>query len=214
MRPASAGDCIDCGLCVLTCPTGIDIRDGLQMECIHCTQCMDACDSVMARIGKPRGLIRYGSSEELAGRATSRFRVRIAVYPVVLAVCAGLLAWGLATRTDAEVTLLRGLGAPYTSGAGGTVVNQVRLRITNRAEQPRAFHIAVAGAPEARLIAPINPLAVAPEGMNITSVFVILPRTAFHAGECRINLTLSDAKGWSASYPYRLVGPEDIGGAP
>jgi cytochrome c oxidase accessory protein FixG len=67
-RQSTAGDCIDCGMCVQTCPTGIDIRDGLQMECIHCTQCIDACDAVMEKIGKPRGLIRYSSREMLGWR--------------------------------------------------------------------------------------------------------------------------------------------------
>jgi len=62
-----AGDCIDCRACVLTCPTGIDIRDGLQMECIHCAQCIDACDAIMDRVGRPRGLVRYGSRDEMAG---------------------------------------------------------------------------------------------------------------------------------------------------
>ncbi len=70
-RSTGAGDCVDCGACVLTCPTGIDIRDGLQMECIHCTQCIDACDAVMAKVGRPPGLIRYSSRDSMEGRASS-----------------------------------------------------------------------------------------------------------------------------------------------
>ena len=69
--PSGAGDCIDCGLCTDTCPTGIDIRDGLQMECVACTQCIDACDAVMTRIGKPKGLIRLSSQAAIAGTPSS-----------------------------------------------------------------------------------------------------------------------------------------------
>jgi cytochrome c oxidase accessory protein FixG len=76
VRPVGAGDCIDCGACVQTCPTGIDIRDGLQMECIHCTQCADACDDIMTRVGKPKGLIRYSSRELLEGHTRHLIRPR------------------------------------------------------------------------------------------------------------------------------------------
>jgi polyferredoxin len=199
-------------MCVLTCPTGIDIREGLQMECVHCTQCMDACDFVMGRIGKPPGLIRYGSGDELAGRESRRFRVRLALYPAVLALCAGLLAWGLATRSNAEVTLLRGLGSPYTRSADGGVVNQVRIKLANRAADDRAYGIALEGAPEARLIAPINPLPVAAGAMKTTSVFVVLPASGFRDGERAVAFRISDGARWSESFPYRLVGPEGAGG--
>ncbi|HEX4934576.1 MAG TPA: cytochrome c oxidase accessory protein CcoG, partial [Gemmatimonadaceae bacterium] len=80
-RAATLGDCIDCGACVATCPTGIDIRDGLQMECIHCTQCADACDAIMASIGKPKGLVRYTSREVLAGGTRHLLRPRTLIYP-------------------------------------------------------------------------------------------------------------------------------------
>ena len=80
-RPSGAGDCIDCGACVLTCPTGIDIRDGLQMECIHCTQCIDACDEVMDRVGYPRGLIRYDTENGMANRWSRQQLFRRAARP-------------------------------------------------------------------------------------------------------------------------------------
>ena len=211
-RPPGAGDCIDCRMCVLTCPTGIDIREGLQMECIHCTQCMDACDFVMGRIGKPPGLIRYGSSDELAGRDRRRFRARLAIYPAALALCVGLLVWGLSIRSHAEVTLLHGLGAPYTRGADGSVVNQVRIKLANRADGDRVYGIALEGAPEAGLIAPINPLPVAAGEMKTTSVFVVLPASGFRGGERAVRFRISDGARWSESFPYRLVGPQGTGG--
>jgi cytochrome c oxidase accessory protein FixG len=206
-RPAEAGDCIDCRLCVLTCPTGIDIRDGLQMECIHCTQCADACDAVMDRIGRPRGLIRYTSQDTVDGRPGRRLRARVVLYPAALAVTVGLFVWQLANRGDAEVTLLRGIGEPYRIEAGGSVVNQVRIKILNRSRTERSFQIALQAAPEARLIAPINPLAVPAGGNQTTSVFVVMPRTAFRAGELPVTFRLTDGGRFARAQDYRLLGP-------
>ena len=136
---------------MLTCPTGIDIRDGLQMECIHCTQCVDACDAVMDKVGKPRGLIRYTSRDALEGKPTRLLRPRVVLYPVALAVAVGLLAFNLGTKADADVTLLRGAGAPFTRQPNGSVVNQVRVKIANRGRGARAsYTLEVAGVPGAR----------------------------------------------------------------
>lgn len=208
LRPAAAGDCIDCSLCVLTCPTGIDIRDGLQMECIHCTQCADACDAVMAKIGKPSGLIRYGSRDQFEGRRNRWLRPRVVLYPVALALALGAFVWLLGTRADAEVTLLRGLDVPYTVEQDGSVVNQIRIKFTSRGGADRSYHIALADVPEARLIAPINPFPVPGGAMRTTSVFVLMPRDGFVDGERAVRVLLTDGRRFSAYFPYRLVGPE------
>src|SRR5581483_9658008 len=137
VRAEGAGDCVDCGSCVLTCPTGIDIRDGLQMECIHCTQCADACDDIMTRLDRPTGLIRYTSRAALeanaghpersegsaiAGSARVRkLRPRTVLYPAALSVTFGGFIFALATRAPADITVLRGLGAPYVVEADGHV---------------------------------------------------------------------------------------------
>ncbi|HET7903792.1 MAG TPA: cytochrome c oxidase accessory protein CcoG [Candidatus Eisenbacteria bacterium] len=208
-RPATAGDCIECKLCVLTCPTGIDIRDGLQMECIHCTQCIDACDAVMTRIGKPIGLIRYGSRQGFEGKRQSWLRPRVVLYPAALAIVLGTFAWALGTRADAEVTLLRGLGEPYTLQADGSVTNQIRVKVTNRGGGDHAYAIAIGGAEGATVIAPINPLPVPGGGTRSTSLFVVLPRSAFEDGERPVTVTLDDGRGFKTTLPYQLVGPEE-----
>jgi len=207
-RPASAGDCVSCQLCVLACPTGIDIRDGLQMECIHCTQCMDACDSVMARVGKPKGLIRYGSRDQFDGRAGSWFRPRVILYPLALAIAFGSLAFLLGTRADAEVTLLRGLGDPYTLQTDGAVANQIRIKVANRGGTDRDYRIAIEGVPGATVIAPMNPLPVPAGATRTTSVFVVLPRDRFEHGERAATVVLSDGGRFTTTLPYRLLGPE------
>ncbi|MGE5176938.1 MAG: cytochrome c oxidase accessory protein CcoG [Hyphomicrobiales bacterium] len=208
-RPATAGDCVNCELCVLTCPTGIDIRDGLQMECIHCTQCADACDSVMLRIGKPPGLIRYGSRDGFDGRKGSWLRPRAVLYPAALALTLGAFVWLLGTRADAEVTVLRGLGDPYTVADDGSIANQLRVKVANRGGAARDYRITIGGAPEASVIAPINPLPVKAGETRATGLFVMMPRGAFHDGEHPISVTVSDGAGFTETTPYRLVGPED-----
>ena len=159
-RPVGAGDCIDCGACVLTCPTGIDIRDGLQMECIHCTQCADACDDVMTRVGKPKGLIRYTSREILDGQNRHLVRPRTVLYPLALAVFLGGFTFALVTRDAADVTVLRGQGEPFTQQPDGRIANQIRVKIANRTNEHHDYRIEVVGPDPGSVIAPQNPLRV------------------------------------------------------
>jgi cytochrome c oxidase accessory protein FixG len=205
-RAAGLGDCIDCGACVLTCPAGIDIRDGLQMECIHCTQCADACDQIMDRIGKPRGLVRYTSRAALEGGRVRLLRPRVVLYPAALATSVGLLAFFLSTRQDTDVTLLRGIGAPFSLDADGRIVNQIRVRVTNRADSTRRYAIELSGL-EAEVIAPENPLPVAPGELRTTSLFVRSRPEGFAGGRRTITIRLSDGGRFARSYSYELVGP-------
>jgi len=110
---AGKGDCIECSSCQLVCPTGIDIRNGTQLECINCTACIDACNSVMRRIKKPEGLIRYASERSIADKSQLKFNVRILFYSVVLAGLLGLITFLFSIRTDIESTILRAKGTMY-----------------------------------------------------------------------------------------------------
>ncbi len=206
-RPEGAGDCIDCGACVLTCPTGIDIRDGLQMECIHCTQCADACDAIMDQVGTPRGLIRYTSQDSLAGVRRRLLRPRVVLYPMVLLLSVGLLAWNLGTKSDTDITLLRGRGAPFTRQPNGAVVNQIRLKITNRGTEMRSYRITLDDGEHVQLIAPRNPMPVAPGDTEESSLFVVVPEKRFHRGEYRVTFLLDDGLAFNDTLPYRLLGP-------
>ncbi len=217
VMPKGMGDCVDCGMCVQTCPTGIDIRDGLQMECIHCTQCMDACDAVMTKVGRAPGLIRYGSRDSMEGRPSSWLRPRVLLYPAALGVVLGLFVWQLGTRADTEVTMLRSRGAPYTFEADGSVVNQVRLKIANRSDVGRRYVIALEGGADAHLIAPINPFPVPAHRTAETSVFVVVPAGALADGRREVTFRIEDAPGSGAfarNYAWCLVGPTAGGGRP
>jgi cytochrome c oxidase accessory protein FixG len=203
------GDCIDCGACVVTCPTGIDIRDGLQMECIHCTQCMDACDAVMAKIGRPLGLIRYTSKDELAGEPRRMLRPRIVLYPLLLVAVWGAFGVALARREPVDVTVLRGLGTPFSLLPSGEVSDQIRIKIVNRRGTDQRYQIELAGADEFRLIAPDNPLPVAAGKSATTTVFLVAARGAFDEGRRDIRFRISDGAGFRTEVPYRALGPKD-----
>jgi cytochrome c oxidase accessory protein FixG len=202
------GDCVDCGACVIACPAGIDIRDGLQLECIACTQCIDACDSVMKRLGRPPGLVRYGSQDGLEHRANGgrRVRPRLILYAVALT---GLLAAMIALgeeRGTADVTILRGLGAPYTLD-GDLATNQIRIKIENRSGKPQSYTLSLQGAPGAKLIAPENPLPVGKGSRETTTVFVRAPRRLFRDGEHDVVFRVEDGDQFHEDLPYRLLGP-------
>jgi cytochrome c oxidase accessory protein FixG len=194
-------------MCVQTCPTGIDIRDGLQMECIHCTQCMDACDAVMDKIARPRGLIRYTSQQALAGEATRLLRGRTVLYPAALVIFLGSFVYSLGTKAPADVVLLRGTGAAYTTEPDGRVANQVRLKISNRGHTDHRYRLEVLGAEAGTVIAPVNPLPVAKGHTEVTSVFILLSAAAFHDGEREITIRVSDGAAFHADFRWELLGP-------
>jgi cytochrome c oxidase accessory protein FixG len=212
-RPATAGDCIDCGACVLTCPTGIDIREGLQMECVHCTQCADACDAIMDQVDTPRGLIRYTSQAALAGAPTGLLRPRVVLYPAVLALSLGLLIFNLGTRVDTDVTLLRGIGAPFTREPNGMIINQVRVKIANRGKVAREYRVTLAEGEPIRLVAPVNPVPIRAGATVETSFFVVTPPREFEGGARTVTIRVTDGDAFHSEIAYRLQGPGG-GGAP
>ncbi len=200
------GDCIDCKACVYTCPTNIDIREGLQMECISCTQCIDACDTVMDKIKKPRGLIRYTSQAKLATGVGKVLRLRVILYPIAIAIVAGALGYLASHRVAAEVTILRGIAAPFTEGEGGVVTNQVRLKIHNRGDDARSYKLELRPLDGLKWIAPENPLRVPADHAVTTTIFVESQPGAIQ-GEKSIEIHVDDGKGFTADVPFRLLGP-------
>ncbi|WP_421765113.1 cytochrome c oxidase accessory protein CcoG [Ekhidna sp.] len=126
------GDCIDCKQCVFVCPTGIDIRNGTQLECVNCTACIDACDSIMDRIGKPRGLVRYASEENIAEKKPFQFTSRMKAYSGVLIALMGVLITLLLIRSDFETTILRTPGILYQEREDGMITNLYQVKMVNK----------------------------------------------------------------------------------
>jgi cytochrome c oxidase accessory protein FixG len=211
-RGAGHGDCVDCGACVVTCPTGIDIREGLQLECVSCAQCADACDSVMAKFQRPLGLIRHDREHLLHGTRTSLRprRPRLVAYCLILGVLIGGFVLAARKTSRPEVTLLRGAGVPFQV-QGARVQNQIRVKIQNRTREASAYHIDLTGVPGAELVAPENPLRVDAGAQNTTSVFVTVPLDSIVDGGRTITVGVSDGHGFDTRLPYRILGPTKAG---
>ena len=143
----SAGDCVDCSICVQVCPTGIDIRDGLQYQCIGCAACIDGCNQVMEKVGKPKGLIRYSTTHAIEGLKTRILRPRVVVYAAVLAAIALAAGASLYLRVPLKVDVIRDRAAIAREVEGGRIENVYRLQIMNTTERARTFEIAVEGLP-------------------------------------------------------------------
>lgn len=133
VQPVHAkGDCIDCFACVRVCPTGIDIRNGTQLECVNCTACIDACDAIMTNIQKPKGLIRYASENSIKEGIQLGFTRRIKAYTAVLVLLIALLVFLLVSRTNLDARLMRTAGMTYTSMTDGRISNLYNLKLVNK----------------------------------------------------------------------------------
>ncbi len=126
------GDCIDCGLCVKVCPTGIDIRNGTQLECVNCTACIDACDHMMEGVHLPKGLIRYDSEKGIAEKKKLRYTNRMKAYTAVLIVLIGIEVVLLSTRSDYDATILRAKGMLYQEQPNEEVSNLYTIKLVNK----------------------------------------------------------------------------------
>jgi len=146
------GDCIDCGLCVQVCPTGIDIRDGLQIACINCGLCADACDTIMDKQGWPRGLVRLASEHELeTGEKMPLLRPKVIGYGVGVLAAAAVVAYGIATQSPMDVSVLPVRQPAYVQLSDGRIQNSYDIKITNKRSDPFVLDLAVEGLSEVEL---------------------------------------------------------------
>jgi cytochrome c oxidase accessory protein FixG len=198
-----AADCVDCKRCVVVCPTGIDIRNGLQMDCIACTACIDACDDVMDRLDRPRGLIRYDSQNGLAGKERRLIRPRMYVYAALGA--AGITAAGFAfgKRVDVEANMLRVTGAPYVL-EGDRVRNALHVHLVNKRAETTTFEIEpVKVAANVDFLLPIRSVTLAPLGSVDLPLFASVARADYH-GEFPVSVVLRPK---SAGKPVIVTAP-------
>jgi len=129
--PKTTGDCIDCHLCVAVCPTGIDIRNGTQLECVNCTSCIDACDSIMDKVKLPKGLIRYASMNSIKDKSKFKVTPRIIGYSIVLTLLLTVFIILATLRTEIDSTILRAPGKVYQEQADNKVSNLYMIKLVN-----------------------------------------------------------------------------------
>jgi cytochrome c oxidase accessory protein FixG len=165
------GDCIDCYACVDVCPTGIDIRNGTQLECVNCTACIDACDNVMDRIGKPRGLIRYASEKEISSGKRVGWSPRIIAYSIVLLAILTFAAVTLFTRSDVDAVIIRTPGVLCQKAGADSLINMYNIKVVNKTRFEKDVDIKLVGH-KGRVTIVGGDLLVPPEARAESILFV------------------------------------------
>ena len=183
------GDCVDCSLCVAVCPTGIDIRNGTQMECTNCTACIDACDEVMDKIHKPRNLIGYFSEDMVRSKKKPSFNLRMIGYSSVITIIMLVLCYFIFSRTDMDITIMRGSGMLYQEQPHRFISNIYNADITNKANFSRTVTLK-AEDPDIK-IQYIQPPGIITKGNDIKIVFfVLIPGSKIHSFKTDVRLQL------------------------
>ncbi|AMV31815.1 Putative electron transport protein YccM [Pirellula sp. SH-Sr6A] len=207
--PREAGDCIDCGRCTAVCPTGIDIRNGLQLECIHCTQCIDACDAVMTKVGLPTGLIRYTSQDGLEGKPQRLIRPRTVIYATLVTVLTGLFFFILSFKFafDARVLPASG-GAPFVVASNLVVQNNFKLRLVNRSQTAQTYQFKVEDEAVTVKNSDGADVVLQPGETVRLPIDVHFPvRLTAGRGATSTKLIVSDSAGAKRELTLRLLGP-------
>ncbi|MGF1464917.1 MAG: cytochrome c oxidase accessory protein CcoG [Sandaracinaceae bacterium] len=194
-KDPNAGDCVDCGRCVAVCPTGIDIRNGLQLDCVGCTACIDACDEVMTKLKRPKGLVRYDSERGLDHEKRRLIRPRLFLYAGVIAVWAIAAGFALSGRTTFEANLLRMPGPPYQV-SDGEVRNLFQLHLINKDDSPRDFVLTPVSADRQTFIVSRPALTLDGGASQQISVIIHTPVDGFEAGSlARLRVTRQTEDG-------------------
>jgi cytochrome c oxidase accessory protein FixG len=202
-----AGDCIDCRACVNACPTGTDIRRGLQPECIGTAQCVDACAEVMIAQKKPIGLIRYTSTRELKTGVRHVWRPRTVLYVALITVGFGAMGFLLLTRSDALVEVVRGGRETYRLLPAGAVANQQRIRFTNQRGETQRFTVEVVSPKDATLVVSDSPIVVGPEQVTTVNMVTTVHQRVFEDGQVKARYIIRSDRGFRKDVEFLLLGP-------
>jgi len=188
-REASGkGDCIDCKQCVHVCPTGIDIRNGTQLECVNCTACIDECDSIMESVGLPKGLIRYASEDEIEKNAKFKFTTRMKGYSAVLFILIGVLAGLLFLRTDVEAVILR-LPGQLFQHKGDNISNIYTFKIINKTNNDiNDIHFKLVGIKGKLNVVGDQDLKVSKQGMKSGTLFIEINQYLLESDKTKLEI--------------------------
>jgi cytochrome c oxidase accessory protein FixG len=202
------GDCIDCHQCVKVCPTGIDIRNGTQLECVNCTACIDACDAIMTSIHKPKGLIRYASENGIANNEKLHYTTRMKMYTVLLVVLVGILTTLLITRAELDATVMRTPGLLYQEMGKDSISNLYNIKIANKSIKNMQVNIRLEGIPgRVQVIGSSGRVQVKEEAIGSGSFFVILPKAVIKKPKSTIKIGVYEGDKKIDEVKTNFLGP-------
>jgi cytochrome c oxidase accessory protein FixG len=200
------GDCVDCGLCVDVCPTGIDIRKGTQLECINCTACIDVCNEVMDKIHKPNNLIGFFSENMIREKEKPTFTGRMMAYSSVITVLIGVLCYFIFSRSDMDITVMRGAGMLYQEQPGGKISNIYNAEIINKTNKSQAITLSPED-PSIKIKYIQAPVGMGKGGETKTVFFIIIPASQIHTAKTDVRLQLISNKKIIQTVSTTFVGP-------
>ncbi len=214
-----AGDCVDCRRCVAVCPTAIDIRNGAQLECVGCAACIDACDEIMVKLGRPQGLVRYDSERGLAGEPRRWFRPRLFVYLLAGAVGLAVATTVWLRQVPFEANLVHGIAAPFVLDAD-QVRNHFLVHLVNKGPAPVTLELAPLAEPPLQVIVPQPRVELEALGSLQLPIIISVPRAAYRPG-LTVRLRVREPESGSTreltipvSGPSRRATSQPVGGGP
>jgi cytochrome c oxidase accessory protein FixG len=203
----SLGDCIDCFNCVKVCPTGIDIRNGTQMECVGCTACIDACDAIMDAVHKPKGLIRYASENGIAKSEKLRYTGRMKFYTGVLIALVGLLVTLLLTRKDVDGTIIRAGGILYQERGEDSISNLYNIKIINKTNNDIPLTLKLEDVPGRIMEVQGQEIELKKEAQAAGSFFIVLPRHIITERKLALRVSLYEGDKKITTLKTNFMGP-------
>ncbi len=201
------GDCIDCYQCVKVCPTGIDIRNGVQMECIACTSCIDACNKMMDATGRERGLIRYASENGIAEGKKLRYTGRMKFYSILLIVLTGILSALLFSRKDVDGTILRAGGMLYQERGTDSVSNLYNIKVVNKTVKDLSLSLRIENHAGRIIEAEGRNILVQKEGQGTGSFFIVLPRNSITERKTKLVVGIYESGKKITTLKTNFMGP-------
>jgi cytochrome c oxidase accessory protein FixG len=201
------GDCIDCHQCVRVCPTGIDIRNGVQMECVGCTACIDACNDVMVKIDKPKGLIRYASENTIASGESLHYTTRMKIYTGLCLLVLAILSVILFTRKDVDATIMRTPGQLFQERGTDSISNLYNIKVVNKTVDPIELSIRLNDGRGKIEIIGKQYIPIEKEGQGSGSFFVVLPNTHIKNRKTELELDLYEGEKKVGSIKTNFLGP-------
>lgn len=201
------GDCIDCRLCVHVCPTGIDIRNGTQMECVNCTACIDACDEVMEKVNRPKGLIRFDSYNGIAEKKKLTLSPRIIAYAAVLLALIGALVYLLYSREPIEATITRVPGTMYQEQADGKISNLYNVQLINKTFDDAHVELKLLEEKGNIKVVGGDDLTLPGQARKESTFFIILDRKDIKTNSTRLNIQVYSDGELLDEIETRFLGP-------